>query len=209
MVGSSFLDLLRRNRATKARSRGRPIPVTLDTANTGVMRSEAMLSAAASTYPHRQQQNSHSRTSVIISEDVDIDRKKDVQEVAHLSHPRHDQRHPSSHRAQQRRLPLPNKRAGRGACTCLVHVLDGVRHLLVLPKVLRQRLPGLLEDRRRADVNLRHHHSDGNLRRSCVCRGSIKAATDAERGCGPPEARQAQDGEARGVSTVPGEMDTA
>lgn len=46
---SSSLALLRRNRATKARSRGRPSPLTFDTANTGVMRSEAMLSAAAST----------------------------------------------------------------------------------------------------------------------------------------------------------------
>lgn len=49
MVGSAFLALLRRNRATNARSRGRPVPFTFDTANTGVMRSEAMLSAAAST----------------------------------------------------------------------------------------------------------------------------------------------------------------
>lgn len=55
MVGSSFLALLRRNRATKARRRGRPVPVTFDTANTGVMRSDAMLSAAASTCFGRQQ----------------------------------------------------------------------------------------------------------------------------------------------------------
>lgn len=63
IVGSSFLALLRRNRATKARSRGRPIPVTFDTAKTGVMRSEAMLSAAASTCPpHSQSKGSSRRT---------------------------------------------------------------------------------------------------------------------------------------------------
>ena len=49
MLESSSLALLRRSRATKALSRGRPSPLTFDTANTGVMRSEAMLSAAAST----------------------------------------------------------------------------------------------------------------------------------------------------------------
>lgn len=153
------------------------------------------------------QRNSHSSTKVIISEDMNRHRKQqpDMRTthemlIARRTCKRWHERgrspwHTSSrectcriHAMAKGTLPVtvPNRdafcchtNARGGACTRLVHVLDGVRHLLVLPKVLRQRLPGLLEDRRRADVNLRHHHSDGNLRRSCVlCRGSTKATTD-------------------------------
>lgn len=47
--------------------------------------------------------------------------------------------------------------------TSLADILDGVRHLLVLSQVLRQGLPCLLEDRRGANVDLRHHHRDRDL----------------------------------------------
>lgn len=55
--------------------------------------------------------------------------------------------------------------------TCLTDVFDGVGHFLVLSEVFGQSLPGLLQDRRRADVDFRDHHGDRDLvgiRRSAV-----------------------------------------
>lgn len=76
--------------------------------------------------------------------------------------------------AQQRR------HESAASTACLADVLDRVRHLLVLPQVLRQRLPCLLQDCRGADVDLCHHHRNGDLRQPQGC-GDWAAARHAQK----------------------------